>query len=292
MMSFDDVTIETVVDDSAVFFRRLMGQLDDLRNDFIPFDEGWTSEALGAMRMCRQGSESMSKGVLYILCLFQSFWKELPSSFTQQYSDQFYVFAQHEFGITTSKATLDNYVRAGQVFLVEGKKPFGSVEVSKRDERNRVVIEEGEIVTEYRDFDPAEVPISKLVLLAPHVERMNQDTKLWGMMMDSGTTVNEIQSALYHVDKPQLPDPSLKFELAADIIYASEYGISIEIGRIDFSAYNDGGLEQRAINKLMNCLGIKHDEEVIAYLLAKNGNGVNYETKTDQRTGHLCATEV
>jgi hypothetical protein len=286
MITLSNLSKEVVSKEANILTRNLLAEIEKVKQKFQPQDIKWAEEILDILRFVVGAGEGLGLGMLYTLYILKANWDELPLTFRREYEYQFNVLVVKETPVQPN--TLDNYFRAVETFVVKEVKPFGTVEVIKRDRYKNAIVEDGEVIREQVEFDPLKIPISKLTLMRSIVENNQMSPDRWSMLMDSGVSVTEIRNEIYRKEKPDDPDPSLQYKLYGDVIVAQEMGQEAVIGRLDFSEWVENELVTNAIKHLMRCLGIKADEEVIQTIkehgfLERHNNGSVNEAKEESK---------
>jgi len=264
--------------EANVLTRNLLHEIQKVEEKFQPQDKKWADETLNVLRFCVGAGNGLSLGTIYTLYIYKTHWDDLPIEFRREYNYQFNMLVVRETPVKPE--TLDNYFRTVKTYIVEGKKPFGTIEVPKRDQYRNLIVEDGEIITEQKEFDPLEIPITKLTLMRSAVENNEMTDKRWSMLVDPDVRTSEIQAELYKRDDPGDPDPSMQYKLMGDVIIAQELGKEVVIGRLDFSQYGDNELVTNAIKHLLRCLGVKPDMDVIQ-TIKKHGFLERYQKEGD-----------
>lgn len=270
--------VRIVSEEAATLTKNLLHEIQSVNSKAEESSPAWISNMVDILRFCVEAGEGLGIGAVYTLYLIKEGWDKLPLEFRKQYDFQFNILVYRETNIKPE--TLDNKFRAVKTYIVEGKRPFGTVEIPKRDQFNNPVIVDGEIVTEQFEWDVTKVPMTKLQVMRPLVERNEITSNQWAMLADPGIKVSQLHSEIYRREKPSDPDPSLMFKLYGDVIVAQEFGQEAVVGRLDFSQYGDNELVTNAIKHLMRCLSIKMDEEVIT-LIKENGFLERYQKEGD-----------
>ncbi|HMN10758.1 MAG TPA: hypothetical protein PKD55_00370 [Bellilinea sp.] len=232
----------------------------------------WTDNLLSLLRM----AVGVKKGVTIIeahtLWLFKKNWDSLDYEFRSRYDMQFDVFAQRETdGLSID--TIENYMRAARVFLEEGYKPDGPVEVPVRDEEGNLITENGRPKMKEVAWDPTQADITKLVLLTSlaRTGQLDNERSLLSMAMDSKATVSQMRLALYGApgaDKE--PNYDLRFRLEGPMLVVSQNGRSAPVAEFLFDEYETDELVKQGIDRLLSMLSIRKDEQIIL-AMAQNG---------------------
>lgn len=260
MLNISSKIASIVSDEANVLTRNLLHEIQKAEEKFQP-DKKWADEMMEVLRFTVGAGEGLTVGMAYALHIIKKHWEELPLEFRKGYNYQFDVLVMRETPIKPE--TFDNYERAIKTFIVEGKKPVGTVEIPKRNKFKEPVIE-GEVVRENVEFDPLKIPLSKLSIMRSAVEKDQMTDKRWGMLVDPGITADQLRSELYTRPQPTDPDLSMTWYLAGDVLVVSEMGEEAVIGRLDFTEYGRNELVTNGIKRILHCLGIKLDEEVIS----------------------------
>lgn len=257
--------------------RLLLQQVGDIEIRFAPKDQDWEQDILSALRLSKRVEEGSKTVQAYILYYIKKHWDELSLDFRLKFNNQFDMLVYQEVGVLPT--TMDEYLKTIDTFFVKDIKPFGKVEVPMRDQFKCVVKdEEGNVRTEFKEFDPASVSITKLNLARPLAEREQMDEKRWAMLLDPVVTVSQLQAELYkpapngNTPASRSDDPSLVYFLEGNIIVAREYGEVVEIGELFYDVGAQSDVARDAIFRLLKLLNIAFEQDEIAKKMAEAKN--------------------
>lgn len=244
---------------AQVIVNNLKQIIEDVEGQFRERDSEWEQDILSVLRFFVRVEEGTYTAKLRVLGIFIRHWDDLSLNFRLAYNNQVSEFCYREAKLQLE--TVQNYLRGITVF--DQVKPFGKVAVVQRDKFGRPMMDAAKNpVMVYKDFSVDEIQPSKLALMASVANRGEMSEKRWGMLADPCVTVADLQAEIYRVEKPSDPDPSLRFSLEGNIIVAHEFGQAVELAEI-FPEMWDEELGRKGIKRILQCLGIRSDEEVI-----------------------------
>lgn len=251
-------------DGAGILTHVLMSQIQKKEEVFVPGSKAWEDDIVSSLRLCKGIEEGSRNAQLYILTLIKQHWTELSKDFLKSYNYSFDVLVMRETEILPS--TFDSYSRTINTFFIEEKGPQTQIEVPVYDEYKNPVKKEGEVVTRFIDFDPTNIPISKLTLVRPLVEQGKMTPTLWSMVADKEVSGEAIRKELYKPvegNEDTGSDTALRYTLEGNIIIAHEFGEEAEIAEILWeTAESEVGFN--AIRRLLLMCGIRMDSDEIA----------------------------
>jgi hypothetical protein len=276
--------IKTPISEEAVVLtKNLLFEIDKIVKRYDKQNGEWITDIVDTLRFCESAGEGLNIGKVYALYAIAQHWDDLSLEFRMEYSNQFNVLVTRETSLKPE--TLGNYFRTVETYLINDRKPFGRLEIPKRDRYGKEVVIDGEVIKESIEFDPLKVGLTKLTVMRSAVEAGNMNLDRWTMLADPGVKVRELQTELYVPKETTDPDPSLKHYLMGNVIVASEFGREIPVGTIDFSLYGEDELATNSIRHICRCLGIKLNVDMIdtikthGFLERYNPNEAKVESK-------------
>jgi hypothetical protein len=243
-------------------------------------DKGeWFKKADGTIQLSNEMVEGFELLRAAGLAIVQDTWDELPLPLRADFGYQFRVYAEKRCP-TLQWSTIDNHIRAARTFILDGAKPAGKVEVILRNQDKTPMLKDGVVQTEYVEFDPLKVPISKLVLVRNAVEsgKIDNNPALWSKVLDDFYTWQEVRSELFSpASKEAKIDPEIKFTLLGPVLIAEQHFqevVLIDDEGIKWEVYydkdhKDHELVKAALDRLFLLLNVKPDADILSAILSK-----------------------
>lgn len=259
--------------------KRVCGEILGLVPEPEEDKEEWFKRADGTIQLANEMVEGFELLRAAGLAIMQDTWEDLPLTKRAEYGYQFRVYAEKRCP-TLAWSTIDNHIRAARTFVIEGAKPKTKIEVIMRNQDKTPVLKDGVVQTEYKEFDPLQVPISKLVLVRSAVDsgKIEDNPALWSKVVDDGYTWQEVRSELFSVaSKEAKIDPEIRYELLGPVLIAKQH--FEEVILIDDSGFRwevyydpshkDHDLTKAALDRMFTSLSVKPDEEILSALLSR-----------------------
>lgn len=241
----------------------------------------WRDQLVSVLDMIHQLGRGLSviEGVL--LAIVEDRWKDFDVEWRQMYSGDFEVFVWRKYGI--KPGTLRADLRAVRIFLLDDKavKPFGSLEVPRRDVTGQIVKDDtGKSLTQRVEWDPTQTSLAKLKAAVPLAVQGKMTANVWSMMADSHISSSQMVKTIYQStqDDPNPPQLCIRFRLQGPVLVAYENGNEISLGELDWQGYYEEpySLKHRAMDKLMSALGLTLDEHLTMYKETEDNNNGYY----------------
>lgn len=274
----------TIDNDLGIFtgqaiIKRICDEVLDLMPDPEEDKEEWFKRADQTIQLSNEMVEGFELLRAASLAIVQDTWDSLPLYKRAEFGYQFRVYAEKRCP-TLQWSTIDNHIRAARTFILNGIGPKTKVEVILRNSDKTPVMKDGIIQTEYREFDPLQVPIAKLVLVRSAVEsgKIDDNPSLWSKVIDNDCTWQEVRSELFSPASKQAKiDPEIKFKLIGPVLIAEQHFdevILIDDGGFKWEVYydtthKDHELTKVALDRLFANIGVVPDEEVLSALLSR-----------------------
>lgn len=243
----------------------------------------WQDQVLALADTFHRLGQGISVIYMVVLAIIEDRWEELDYNWRSYFDDDFYVFVFKKYGRKPKTVNAD--LRAVRTFVLGSPvaKPFGTVEIPKRTvsgdiEKN----DQGEPVTQLVEWDPLQTDLAKLKVAVPLVEQGKMDRKTWSMIMDDKVSSSEMVKRIYenNKDEPHPPQLGIKYRMEGPILVAYENGTDeVELGELDWEGYygDPYSLKHRAMDKLMELLGITLDELVTMYRAKETENAYYHD---------------
>lgn len=235
----------------------------------------WSAEADRMLDFMTGVEDSSLKGTAVTLYFVMAYWNSLPYAFRSRFRNSFWVYAKHKTG--KEQSTIDNHIRAVRTFLVDKVQPSGrQVKIPKRDENKQIVAGEDAWQNgEVREWNPASIPIAKMIAATSRANNGTMDEKLWALMADPDCNWETFQLAIQGKGGGG-DDGSMSFWMAGPYLFAREgkqeaflADTSIPHDAVEGNAYS---LRARALKRILVMLGVKMDEmETAEEALARHG---------------------
>ena len=246
--------------------KRVLSDVLKFNNSFEP-TVAWRDECISILDTIHGLGNGLSVIEAVLLAMVEEHWAELDEEWRAQYDGDFCTFAFRRYSRRPSTIRAD--LRAVRVFLLnnETAKPFGMIEVPQRDEAGQIVKDDsGKALTAQVEWDPTKTSLAKLKAAVPLAEQGKMTKQMWSMMSDEHVSSSQMIKTIYEIneqdDRPI--QMALRFRLEGPVLVAYENGNEAEIGELNWQGYYEDayGLKHRAMDKLMEMLGITLDEHV------------------------------
>jgi hypothetical protein len=241
---------------------KALAEINQHVTKFVPYSKDWTAKTHSLNVYFTGIQKGLTNAQLYLLAQTKQLWDELDLEFRMEYHNDFWFYACLMTG--RQQKRLEDLIGAIEVFVLEEKKPLGTIGIPKRDEKGSIVPNE----IEYRQFDPLEIDPGKLAALRSVAAKGHMNTQLWSMLVDEQISVTEIQLALMGDGggAGKVADTSMKFDIEGPYLLVRENGVAVVLGELGcWDAYYDDvhSLEHRAMRRLFAMFNIKMDDEVL-----------------------------
>ena len=267
---------------ASLLTKRTLHELLKFNRDFEDTVE-WRDQMIAISDSIYDLGKGLS--VIHGVCLaiIEDHWEDLDLEWRKMYQNDFLTFVWKKYNRKPNTVRAD--LRAIRVFILDNDvaKPFGVIKVPKRDECGEIVRNDvGEVITQEVEWDPLKSTLPKLKAAVPLVEQgaMTKDT--WSMMYDDKISSSKMIEAIYEVSDSSNPPPQLgiKFRMEGPILVAYENGNQeIDLGELDWSGYYEEpySLKHRALDKMIDLLGMTLDENVTLYRSREEDNDAYYK---------------
>lgn len=227
---------------------RAASKIEDKRERFLRLND--LTKLSGAL------SDGFKLSRAASLVLIAEIWDDIPLEERIPYNLQFRLYAEKVCPDLTW-TTIQNHMRAAGTFLLQHIAPQVPITI------------EGKTV----EFNPLEIPISKLVLARSAAEsgKIDQNPKLWEIIVDPKQDVAALRRELFSEESKEVGiDPSLIFELVGPFLIAKQDGDETIVCQFDFEEYfKNNPVARAAIDRVMRVLGVQPDETIILAVLQK-----------------------
>jgi hypothetical protein len=284
-MSLEESEIKTLVRNTQGLYvayainekisHEIVGLIPEIDEDY----QEWFGQIDGVIQLTNKIKEGFEILRATALALVEDHWDDLPLDLRKEYNYQFRIYAEKCVPDLNWK-TIDNHIRAARTFVLKDIKPSHLVPVIRRSPDKTPLLERGEVVTDYVEFDPLHTPISKLVLIRSAAEsgKWEENPELIQKVVDSGYTLQDVRLELFsdRSKKAQIT-PEMKFELLGPVLVVNRAGDDAVL--VDDSGFNWGAFYDKenrchdlvydALNRIFSAVGLIVDEDIIAAYMAK-----------------------
>ncbi len=240
----------------------------------------WRDEIVAISDTIYELGNGLSVVQVVIWAMIEDHWKEFSQEWRNMWDDDFLVFVYRRYGRKPNTVRAD--LRAVRIFLLDERAaaPFGTVEVPKRDQTGAIVKDEatGKCLTERIEWDVTKTSLPKLKVAVPLVEQGKMTPQTWGMLADDHISSSQMVKTIYEVTDgdPHPPQLNIRFRLQGPVLVAYQNGNEVELGELNWESYYEEpySFKHRALDKLMELLGLTLDEHLSLYLESeKQANG-------------------
>lgn len=265
---------------SELITKRVLSDVLRFNSTFEP-TVAWRDECISILDTIHGLGNGLSVIEAVLLAIVEDHWAELDEEWKAQYGGDFLTLAFRRYSRRPS--TIRSDLRAVRVFLLNNNtvKPFGMIDVPMRDVSGQIQKDEnGRALTTQVEWDPTKSTLAKLKVAVPLAEQGKMTRQLWTMMSDDHVSSSQMVKSVYEVNE-QADRPiqlSLRFRMEGPVLVAYENGNEAEIGELNWQGYFEDsyGLKHRALDKLMEMLGITLDEHVTMIRESEELNDVYY----------------
>lgn len=220
-----------------------------------PKDHEWVV----AIKNVIQYSKKMEKGFelvrAYALTLLNKAWDEIPVDTKKTFGFTFIQVAML-WCEDWKSSTIYNYIDVVDTWITNDV--TRQVAIPARTETGKPIIENGKQVVEYVEFDPAFIPISKLVAAKSAFKRGNMTDKTWELLVDPFATRDDLARAI----SPKKVTDTPKFFLEGSLLFILD-GHEAFVADLNFDEYDTDELVKKSIDKILDMLGVERDEDAI-----------------------------
>lgn len=221
-----------------------------------PKDEEWVL----AIRNVIQYSKKMEKGFelvrAYALTLLEQSWDEIPVEIKKTFGFTFIQVAML-WCEDWKSSTIYNYIDVVKTWI------FGNISrqvaIPVRTETGKPIVENGRQVTEYIEFDPAFIPISKLVAAKAVYKRDGMTDHVWELLTDPFVTRDELARAI----NPKKVVNTPRCILEGSLLFVMRDGEEGFLADLNFDEYDTNNLVKEYIDKILDMLGVERDDDAI-----------------------------
>lgn len=266
-----DKSLATLTAESVVV--RLFKELDKLRRG-DPSTEEWFKTVLDVSVFSQQIEIGFGHARAYGLAIIKEQWDNIDSDIRKQYGFAFDTFASSITGKQPS--TVHNYIRTAKTWFIDAVSPGRQIEITLRDNNGRPIRDEkGKIITEWKDFVPYNIDISKLLAVNSRATRGEMTDRLWEMLIDDFYTCEDVQKeAAGNGKEKDFYRPS--FFLLGPALCAEVGGETVVIAdELNWEGYENHEGTRETIDLLCKVLDVIRDEDRIQTLLRESYDKVS-----------------
>jgi len=226
-----------------------------------------------------------------ILAMIEDHWQEFDQAWRETFNNDFITFVWKRYHRKPNTIRAD--LRAVRTFLLNDKavKPFGTIEVPKRNLCGELEKDDtGRCLTQRVEWDPTKSSLAKLKVALPLVENNKMTDKTWALLADDKVSSSQMIRTVYaeHVDSPNPPQLTIQFRMEGPVLTAYQNGNECELGELNWDDYYEDpySFKHRAMDKLMELLGLTLDENVTLYKESeKQHNDYYHDDQGDEAEG-------
>lgn len=236
----------------------------------------WFSKTESLIAFHRGSEEISLKAQALLLLLVQEVWTERPPEFTKQYNNDFWSYAEEKTG--KARSTLENHLRAIRTFFVDKIGPTSpTIKIPARASNGVAKTDaSGAPVFEVVPWNPANIPLAKLVAATARAKADSLTPSQWGMLADDKCSWEQFQISLSGGGGGG--GNGIGYVLAGDFLFAKEGNQEAYLGNLslphddpDVLIPDSASLRERALKRLALLLNIKTDETAMREALHRNG---------------------
>lgn len=212
---------------------------------------------------CTGIEDGSIKGRAALLLNMQAVWPDLPESFRKKFGNDFWRYAELKSG-GRDQGTIENWLRAIRIFFVERVAPESPILIPKRDQDGVVIVDSaGEPYKEIVQWDPVNIPISKLVAIGARATADKMTPELWSLATDPKATWTQLQTALSVSGGGSVGSGDFEFYLAGPYLFVREGKVEAFVADMslphddDITLSTSVSLRERALRRLAMVLGVK-----------------------------------
>lgn len=267
---------------AAATTKRLLSEIANLGRNFLDCEKPdqttkWLVEVEQMFQFCQGIEEGSLKGQAALLINMQSLWDDLPLEFRDKWKNDFWYYAKTKTG--RDQDTLKNHMRAVRTFMIGKIAPEGPVAVPVRDETGAPILDKtGSPTLRHIPWDPATVPMSKLVAIAGRANSKQMTSRLWSIAADPGGTWDQIQIELHGGNgSGEGGSADMCFYLAGPYLFVKEGQVEAFVADVSLPHDDDvvltssDSLRERAMRRLFIMLNVKQESDTAHEALARVG---------------------
>ena len=213
-----------------------------------------------AIRNVIQYSKKMEKGFelvrAYALTLLEQSWEDVPIDIKKTFGFTFIQVAML-WCEDWKSSTVYNYIDVVKTWINSGV--VRQVAIPVRTESGKPVIENGKQVMEYVEFDPAFIPISKLVAAKATYKKDRMTDQIWELLVDPFATRDDLAKAI----NPKKVVDTPRCFLEGSLLFVLKDGEEAFIADLNFDEYDTSELVKEFVDKILDMLGVERDDDAI-----------------------------